>query len=308
MLFARRVNNRCAYTFVMDLRLLRSFRSVVDAGTVSAAASRLHVSQPALSRQLQQLERHVGVRLFERDRGRLIPTPAGLAFLEAADNVLTAAENARSLADALAAGHLKRVRMAAPTTTLTDVIAPFLAELSTSDPLITVTEATYAEALAGLRSDRDLAVITAPPPKQLSGLVLASLPVWAYVRAGHRLADRQSLTLDDLAREPLVLLSQQFRARAIIDEALTSAGLSPEEVIECEHPQVAQALAAGGRGVAVLSDDPRFGLIPLRILTGSAHLQLSLHAAWNRHHHAAPQLGALAERLAMFCQQRYAIT
>jgi DNA-binding transcriptional LysR family regulator len=290
----------------VDLRLLRSFRAVVDAGTVNAAASYLHISQPALSRQLQQLERQVSVRLFERERGRLMLTAAGRAFLSAADDVLAAAENARSLADALAAGRLERIRMAAPTTTLTDVIAPFLATLDVSDPLITVREATYSQALSALRSERDLAVITAPPPRQFASVTVASLPVWAYVSPSHRLAAETSITLTDLAREPLVLLHDHFRARTLVDERLASAGLSPLDVIECDHPQVAQALAASGRGVAVLSDDPRFDLVPLRILIdGGADLQLTLHAAWNRQHHAATQLASVAERLALFCQQRY---
>ncbi|WP_435771307.1 LysR family transcriptional regulator [Nocardioides sp. SYSU DS0651] len=289
----------------MDLRLLHTFRTVVSAGSVSAAASVLLVSQPALSRQVQQLERQVGVRLFDRDRGRLRLTVAGEVFLEAAEEVLAAAENARSVADALRSGRLTRVRMAAPTTTLTDVLAPFLATLRPDDPLITVTEAHGDEALRGIGSDRDLAILTVPPPRRLGTRVVAVLPVWAYVPATHPLAGRSHLPVEELADHPLVLLDRSFRPRTLVDEALAAVGRTAAAVVECDDPQVAQALAAAGRGIAVVSDDPRFDLVPLRIGSGPASLRLGLHAAWDPRHHAAAELAALADRLADFCLERY---
>jgi len=289
----------------MDLRLLTSFRAVVDQGSVSAAAAVLMVGQPALSRQIQQLEREIGVRLFVREKGRLRLTAAGRTFLESVDEVLTAAENARSLAVSLAMGRLERVRMVAPTTTLTDVLAPFLATLQPSDPLITVTEAQYAQAIRELGSRADLAIVTSPPPRNLRSERVAVLPIWAYVPRDHPCAAAGELSVSDLAQHPLVLLDSTFRPRTLLDEALVVAGQAPPEIVECSHPQVAQALAAAGRGVAVVSDDPRFGLVPLRITTERRHLEITLHAAWDPHHHAAAKLGELVDRLADFVTTLY---
>lgn len=289
----------------VDLRLLTTFSTVVELGSVSAAADALHVTQPALSRQLQQLERQVGVALFHRHHRRLNLTSAGHSFLAAARDVLSAAEAARSLAEALAAGRLERIRAAAPVTTLTDVVAPFLATLSTDDPLITVEEATGAEAVEGLGDRLDLAVLATPPPRHLASAVVAELPVWAYARAGHAVAGRSSVSVADLAAYPLLTLDPTAGSRSRLDEALVRAGAAPLEVVECASPQVALALAASGRGVAVLSDDPRFDLVPTPVLDGRSLLRLTLYAAWHPRHHAAPELAAVAERLAAFCRERY---
>ena len=98
----------------------------------------------------------------------------------------------------------------------------------------------------------------------------------------------------------------ELAARLLLDEGLVAAGVAAPELLECSNPQVAQALAAAGRGVAVLSDDPRFDLVPLRIRTADGDLTLTLHAAWDGRHHAAGELARLADRLAAFCEQRYA--
>ena len=289
----------------MDLRLLTTFRTVADLGSVSAASRALLVSQPALTRQLQQLERQVGLALFAREAGRLVLTPGGGRFLEAATQVLASAEAARALAAALAAGRLVRVRAAAPTTTLTDVLAPFLATLEPHEPLITVEEEHYAGAVRGLRSRYDLAVLTAPPPTGLCSQEIAVLPVWAHVRADHPLAAGEPPTVARLAEHRLLVLSATARSRRLLDESLVEAGVVAQELLECSNPQVAQALAAAGRGAAVLSDDARFDLVPLPIATPTGPLMLTLHAAWDGGHHAAAELARLAERLRDFCAQRY---
>lgn len=289
----------------MDLRLLATFKLVAETGSVTAAAEASMITQPALSRQLQQLERQLGVRLFDRDKGRLHLTAAGRTFLGATRDVLTAAESARSLAESLAAGRLARVRVAAPTTTLTDVLAPFLATLRASDPVITVEEANHIDAIAGLGTRLDLAIVTSPPPRHLSRRRIAVLPVWAYVGDSHPLAGLDEVPIESVAEHRLILLDPKFRPRQLIEEALVEAGLPSPEILECTNPQVAQALAAAGLGVAVVSDDPRFDLSPAHIRTRTGRLTLTLHAAWDPKHHAASELAQLAGRLGDFCAARY---
>ena len=285
--------------------MLTTFRTVAELGSVSAASRALLVGQPALTRQLQQLERQLGLELFARDGGRLALTPGGGRFLEAAVEVLDRAQAAQALARSLAAGRLAHVRAAAPTTTLTDVLAPFLATLAPDDPLITVEEEHYAEAVRGVRSRYDLAIVTAPPPADLRSRRIAVLPVWAHVAPGHPLAGDPEPSVADLAGHRLLVLRATARSRRVLDEGLVEAGVAASELLECSNPRVAQGLAAAGRGVAVLSDDPRFGLVPRRIRTRDGHLTLTLHAAWDGRHHAAGELAALADRLADFCAQRY---
>lgn len=286
----------------MELRTLRYFVAVAEHESVSAAADIVRVTQPALSRQVRQLEHELKLALFDRRGGRLELTAAGRGFLPVARDVLHRAGTARSAAEAFAAGKLVHLTIAAPTTTLTDVIAPFLATFGPADPLFTVID---APGIAALRHGADLAIVTRVPPPTNRRRALAVLPLWAYVPPGHRWARHDSVGLDELAGERLVLLDPSLRPRQILDEALEAGGLAAPEVVECGNAQIAQALAAAGHGIAVVSDDPRFGLHPLRVTSARGPLRITLHAAWDPGHHATDALATIAERLRNFCRDRY---
>lgn len=289
----------------MELRTLGYFVAVVDAGSVSAAADVVRVTQPAISRQLRQLENELGIELFARRAGRLRLSAAGRQFLPHAQDVLRRAESARDAARSYAAGRLERITISAPTTTLTDVIAPFLATLGPEDPMPTVVESDPREAYDALRHRADLAIVTEAPRSSLASEALAVLPVWAYVRADHPWAVRESVGLKELAVETLLALTPAYKPRQILDAALDRSGLTAGHVVDCSNPQVAQALAAAGRGVAVVSDDPRFNLHPLEIVGRDGALKIELFAAWESDHHAAATIAELASRLGRFCVERY---
>lgn len=289
----------------MELRVLRYFVATADVGTASGAAAELHLTQPALSRQLRQLERELGADLFARVRGRLVLSAAGREFLPIARDLLVRAEHAKQAAAELAAGRLGHIALAAPTTTLTDVLAPFLATLRDDDPVPTVIESGPDDAYAALDRGVDLVIVTERPHRELARTAIAVLPVFAYVRADHPWSGRPGVTLDELAAMPVVVLPPHLKTRQILDGALHQAGLALESAVETSNAQVAQALAAAGRGAAVVTDDPRFGLHPLEILHSGAALRIHLWAAWRPSHHASPTLGSFAARLRGFCAERY---
>jgi DNA-binding transcriptional LysR family regulator len=288
----------------MELRTLGYLVAVVEAGSVSGAAEVVHVTQPAISRQLRQLEHDLGVDLFVRGAGRLRLSAAGREFVPYARDVLRRADDARAAARSFAAGRLEQLTIVAPTTTLTDVIAPFLATLSADDPMPTVVESGPRGAEDALRGGADLAIVTARPPAPLASTPIAVLPVWAYVPPDHAWAD-EPVRLRDLVDETLLVLTADFRPRQILDRAIDRAGLAAADLVECSNPQVAQALAAAGRGIAVVTDDSRFGLRASEVVGHDGPLRIELFAAWEPEHHAAATLEGLAARLAEFCVERY---
>jgi DNA-binding transcriptional LysR family regulator len=289
----------------MDLRLLRYFVATADAGSATRAATSLHVTQPVLSRQLRLLEQQLRLQLFERDGRHLRLTAAAQELLTEARELLHHAERVERAAETLASGGLSALHLAAPTTTLTDVVAPFLATLGPDDPTPMVRELDPRGAAAALRNGADLAVVTRPPTPSVASRALAVLPVWAYVRRDDPWADRGSVPVAELAGRRLVLLTSAFRPRALLEAAMDAAGVGLAEHVEVTSAQVAQAIAAAGGGVAVVSDDPRFDLVPLRIHGPGGVLRISLYAAWDPRHHAAATLASLAARLADFCIDRY---
>ncbi|CUU53894.1 DNA-binding transcriptional regulator, LysR family [Parafrankia irregularis] len=289
----------------MELRTVRYFVATVDAGSVSAAAAAVRVTQPALSRQLRQLERELGVDLFERSGGRLTLSPIGRALLPLARELLDRADALRLAATLHASGRLERITIGAPATTLADVVAPFITTLTAGDPtpaILTADRLTTTETLA-IGAELAIGTATVRPPYR--ALPLAVLPVWAYVPPAHPWAGRTAVSLGELLEQPLVVPPETFTAREALDTAVAAAGLTYADLTEASDGTVAQALAAAGRGVAVVSDDPRFKLTPTAILADSSPPRVRLLAAWDTRHPAAGTLAAIAARLARYIVDRY---
>lgn len=290
---------------VMQLRHLQYFVATVDAGSVSGASRVLHVTQPALSRQLRQLEQDLGVALFDRDAGRMALSRTGAQLLPMARQLLRDAQALRDAAEFHRHGHLQRLVIAAPTVTLTDVLSPFVAEMRAPDPVVDVRTADGESPAQALQGGADLVVSTQRPGPPFESRLLADLPVWAYVRHDHRWADQRSVPLAELLTVPLVLPPPTFGAREALGTAVDSAGAVLESVVEAGNGTIAQALAASGRGVAVVSDDPRYGLRPLAVDTGRGVLSLRLVASWDSRSVAAATMAALADRLEDWIRAHY---
>jgi len=289
----------------VELRTVRYFVAIAEMGSVTAAAAHMHLSQPSMSRQVRDLERELGIELFSRTEVRLRLSAAGRQFLPVAQRLLTQAGAAVDTAKTIAAGRLEKLTIAAPGTTFTDVVAPFLATLTHHDPMPAVWEEVPTSVYAALLRGADLAIGTTPPQSPLDGRPLADLPVWAYVSKGHVWSSRESVSLADLVSETLLLQTRDFHPRQALDHALNEVGVSLGRVHEFATAEVAQAVAASGRGVAVVSDDPRFGLQPVAIEGPSGRIGIQLYAAWEAEHHAASTIADLASRLASFCVERY---
>jgi len=289
----------------VELRLLRYFVATAETGTVSAAAVRLHLTQPALSRQLRVLERDLGVSLFDRAGRRLELSTTGRALLPLARDVLGRVDALRVAATVAARGRLDRITIGAPTVTLTDVVSPFIATLAPDDPTADVLSADGRTPVETLRLGADLAVGTVRSPDPYRSQSLAVLPVWAYVPPDHPWASRAEIPLAELLSATVIVQPTAFTARQSLEAAVTAAGAGYSSSIEAANGTVAQALAAAGRGVAIASDDPRFDLVPLPVDVGGRHLSIRLTAVWDSRHAAASTLESFAARLGAFVRDRY---
>jgi DNA-binding transcriptional LysR family regulator len=232
-------------------------------------------------------------------------TSAGRDFLPIARDLVARADLAVKAAATIRSGVLPSITISCPGTTLTDVLAPFLATWGEADPVPGVREESPPAIYGSLQRGTDLVIGTEPPPPHLGHLPIATLPVWAYVAAGHRWHGREVVPVAEVVDEHLLLLPPDQHARRALDAALVAAGLGYRTATEFGTPEVAQAVAAAGRGVAVVSDDPRFGLWPVAIGVGRDVVSVSLFAAWPQGHHAEETIRSIARRLAEFCGRRY---
>lgn len=289
----------------MELRAMRYFVEVAEAGTVSAAAVNLHLTQPGLSRQLRQLERELGVALFERRSGRLTVSAAGRALLPRVRDILADTERLALHATVFASGRLDRVTIAAPATTLAEVIAPFIATLGPADPTPSAWASDGYEPVAALRAGADLVITNGRPAPPLNGTPIGTLPVWAYFPSGHTPTWRELVDLDDLRSESLISLPATFSARQALDAAARASDETVVVAIEASSGIVAQALAAAGRGIAIVTDDPRFNLHRVKVFGGGAPVNIYLYAGWDPNHPAQTTLAAMARRLADHIDNHY---
>lgn len=289
----------------VELRVVRYFLAVVDEGSVTRAAATVRVAQPSLSRQLRQLEDTLGLELFVRGRGRMRLSPAGRQFLPYARDLIARADAAVSAMREPLATRSVNLTVIAHHTTVADVIAPFLTTLGAEALKVTVHVASsFAVFKAVLSGDADLGVAMGPPPGELASRAIGSFSVWAQVPSGHRWQHRSRIPIEDLVREPLVLLTPEHGTRRLFDQAVNEAGLKYRMVAEAIVSEVVQTLAAGSLGVAVVSDDERYGLHGMAIETGGHDLRFELYAAWDPTHFAAATIAAWAEDLARFTSRQ----
>ncbi|MFD4654528.1 LysR family transcriptional regulator [Kitasatospora sp. NPDC058444] len=241
----------------MEMHQLRYFAAVVDEGTFTAAAARLHVSQSGISTQVAKLERELGQQLLDRAGRQVRLTPVGEAVLPLAKNALATLDAIRHTAAEFADAVRGRVRLGMITGCS---IPPFLdavADLGRSHPGIELSlheghsEDLQAQVLAG---SLDLALIgyAGEVSPGLEVTVAVDEPIAAVVPVGHPL-DRARLRLADLRGEKILGLSRGTGIRAAYQDSCRRLGLDPRVDIEASSPVALLRLAERGAGVAVLS-------------------------------------------------------
>ncbi|WP_168197201.1 LysR family transcriptional regulator [Agromyces laixinhei] len=290
----------------MDLRLLRYFVAVCESGTLHGAAAVVHVAQPSLSRQIRRLEHDLGFELFERSARGLALTAAGRRFLPVAEDLLARSSQAASTARSIARGTVPDLTVVAAPTTVTDVISPYIVRAGATGIIGNAIEAMPEHVYAAVeRGDADFAVGTRIPPAELQSMVLGHAYLWAQMPTGHPLATRTSIPIAELTRQPLIVMSRALGVRQMLDSAAARAGLSFTAAVETTSPSLAQALAAAGRGICVLSDDPRYDLAAVPISAPGGDLIITLFGVWDRMHYASARIATCLEELSAFSAELY---
>ncbi|HST73277.1 MAG TPA: LysR family transcriptional regulator [Kocuria rosea] len=268
----------------------RSFIAVAEELHFGRAAERLNMTQPPLSRQIQKLEKALGVELLERDNRRVAPTAAGVAFLAEARRLVVAADRAPATAQRIAAGRAGMVRVGFTAASGFSVLSPLLSELGQVLPDVDVDlqEMVTDEQLQALL-DGDLDLGLARPPfdrNVFESRLLLSEALCLAVPQTHGLASRgRPIAPADLEDVPLIMHSPTT-ARYFYDLAVRT--------VEIDHRNVAYtvgqivtmvALVAAGRGVAFVPESARaLGLAGVSYLPLENHAPdaVQLHALWVR--------------------------
>jgi DNA-binding transcriptional LysR family regulator len=274
----------------MDSRLLGYVVAIAEEGSISAAARRLYLTQPTLSRQLRELERSLGVELFTRAGRGLVPTAAGEALVRRAVKVLTEAEAALDDVRLAAAGKSGRLTIAFAGSGINGPLGQALGRIRAQLPdvdLRLVELFDDADMSAGLLdATLDVAVQRLPlRDPRLAGRVWTREPLSLFLPAGHALASTSEAVPVSVLRDiPLVLWPREASPRAY-DEVIAlchRAGIAPSIAAEGRSIQTILALVAAGFGGAVMADSYRVlhrEGVAARRLTGTSTTQ---HLVWRR--------------------------
>lgn len=239
----------------MELRHLRSFLVVAELENISRAAERLHVSQPPLSRQIQQLEEELGLTLFERTGKSIHLTTQGRAFARDIASALTQLD--KVIAEARAGGAQELKIGYAPSLTV-DILPPTLQRFRSAQPKVKIQllDLGTAEMLERLRNQAiQVAFLVYPGEAALRGMTfqeLAKHPGGVLLPLSHPLAEKRNLSVKDLAGEDVIALTPEDYPEygRWLGDVFASTGRQPH-VVE-EHDSVSSLITAveAGRGIA----------------------------------------------------------
>jgi DNA-binding transcriptional LysR family regulator len=263
----------------MDLRQIRTFVTVAELGTVSKAAERLHIAQPALSRQIARLEDELGLKLFDRVGRRLLLTSQGDQLLNDCRGLLNYARAVGEQAQVLRRGDVGVLRVSASPHLIEGIFPDFLRHYAARYPNVQVR---LVDAAAGLEAFamlergeihlmQTIARAITPDEERFGSYLLAPMEMLAACHSKLRLGTDGTVEIGRLAPYPLLQATPDFIMRRNFDAACRLAGFTPNNILESRAPHALLAMAEAGHGVAIIPSALRTHRYRVRVLRVTYH-------------------------------------
>ncbi|MGY4544140.1 DNA-binding transcriptional LysR family regulator [Arthrobacter sp. UYNi723] len=268
---------------VMELRQLRYFIAVAEEKHFNRAAARLHIAQPALSQQIQRLERTLKTQLFVRTTRSVEITDTGRVLLEAARRVVSEAERAESQVELATRGSTGLLRVGFVSSAALFLLPGMVNRMHEQWPLVRFQlqeHTTERQIQAVLEGQLDVGIVREIEP--VEGIHVTALrrePLMVAVPTTHPLAQRTTVPLAELAGEGFVVFprSQVSRLYDLISALCIQAGFHIRIAQEAIQFPTILGLVAARTGIAIVPESMRALQIP-----GVAYLGLSDDAAYSR--------------------------
>ena len=239
------------------IRQLQFFVAVAEQGTVSGAAKAMLISQSSVTEAVKSLEADLGVELFLRRSRSLEITHVGHQFLRHAKKILADVSDARSVFETNPEAARGKLSLGVTSLVAGYVLSDILSRFRRAYPSVEVTaiedNGEYLEHLL-IGGEIDVAVLVTSNLHNRSALQVETLEVSAYrlwLPLGHKLASKEAITLDDVAAEPLIMLSVDEIEESTSD-LMSSLGARPNVAFRTRSVEAVRSLVATGAGVALL--------------------------------------------------------
>ncbi|MEQ8710323.1 MAG: LysR family transcriptional regulator [Rhodospirillales bacterium] len=192
----------------MNIKGLQALTQIMSNGTLTAAATAMNISESALSRQLAILESELDLKLFSRDKRQLVPTPEGEAFFHEAERILESIAQIPQIVREIKASPIHRMRVVAMPRIAPVIVAQSVVRLADEYPDTRITLDVHARRFLERRIiSQQFDIGIGAMPSRHSAIVtehLCDVPAVVVVAPDHRLAERKSVTVHDLAGEQIV--------------------------------------------------------------------------------------------------------
>lgn len=243
----------------MEIRWMQTFIAVAEELHFGHAAERLHIAQPAVSQQIQNLEADLGVQLFKRDKRSVSLTPAGEAFLEPCHEALQAIDTAMLMARNSSDGETGLVRIGFSAWLTADYLTIMTALLAEKFPGIKykiASSQTSDDMQHGIRDSLiDIGVVGGPIREAALGVMpIREERLGVVVPEGHRLANATEVSFGMLREEPFILLppTPGFSVRNQVEEGCRENGFIPRSITEISDGLSVNLLNVNGAGLSFL--------------------------------------------------------
>ncbi|WP_027801853.1 LysR family transcriptional regulator [Paraburkholderia dilworthii] len=245
----------------LNLRDIRAFIAVAQTGSFTQAATRLHLSQPALTVQIRRLEETLGLRLFDRNSRNVALTPTGRDLLPLLQKSLHDMEHVLIDARALGDGASGTVRIACLPTFAASSLPELVQNLKKAVPRVSFQVRDVVASMVNTlvrNEEADIGLTGGELDDGNLEVLHAGIDRLVVVcPKQHVLAKRRRITLADLAATPLVLTAQGTSVRAVVDSAFVNARCVPEIACEPTYMMSAVAMVRAGLGVTILPASAR---------------------------------------------------
>ncbi|TGN40205.1 LysR family transcriptional regulator [Marinobacter confluentis] len=259
----------------MNIKKLKCFRAVVIHGSLVAAASVMNLSQPATSRLISTLEDELKMKLFKREKRRLVLTPEGKEFFREAEKILANLDDLPRIVQEIKDGETRTLRIVALARLANSLVSPALARFVQEHP-----EQRFSVDVRGHRDIEqwvagrhyDIAVALTRPCNHPSVIQRPFFDTDAMVMVpkGHPLEQLGSVTPAQMAEHDIIALAPGLRPRFQMEEIFHSAGIELNCKIETTSSVMACQMVVEGLGVTIIDrlaamsmDQKRFSLMPL---------------------------------------------
>lgn len=241
---------------MLNPRQIEAFRAVIVTGGVTAAAQALHISQPAVTRLIHDLQYALGLKLFARRGTRLVPTNEALSLYREVERQFVGLERIEKAARSLRDGQSGRLRIAALPTFNVGFLPRIVGRFMLDRPgLEAAVYGSISSQVVEWVASGFCDVGFAQGPLDFPNIEVEMLPPVASVAVlpeGHRLSEKSVLAPQDFVDEPFVSLEQTTPMRYRIDAIFSAAGIKRQTRVETPLSMIACGLVAAGAGVAIV--------------------------------------------------------